>query len=67
VDLDEQRVVLHTGEEVAFHFEIDPTVKKHLRHGLDDIALTLEHKAAIDEFETKHDVQISSASGQRSA
>ena len=58
VDLDEQRIVLHCGEEVAFHFEIDPTVKKHLRHGLDDIALTLEHAGAISEFEKKHDVQM---------
>ena len=58
VDLDEQRLVLHCGEEVAFHFDIDPTVKKHLRHGLDDIALTLEHADAIAEFEKRHDVQM---------
>ena len=58
VDLDEQRVVLHLPEEVAFHFNIDPVVKKHLRHGLDDIALTLEHASSIDSFETSHDVQI---------
>jgi len=58
VDLDEQRLILHSGEEVAFHFEIDSTVKKHLRHGLDDIALTLEHAASIAEFEKKHDVQM---------
>lgn len=60
IDLDEQRVVLHLPEEVAYHFEIDPVVKKHLRHGLDDIALTLEHAAAIDEFEKRHNVQMPS-------
>jgi 3-isopropylmalate/(R)-2-methylmalate dehydratase small subunit len=58
IDLDEQRVVLHLPEEVAFHFDIDPVVKKHLRHGLDDIALTLEHESAIAEFERRHDVQM---------
>lgn len=62
VDLDEQRVVMHTGEEVAFHFNIDPTVKKHLRHGLDDIALTLEHESAITAFEKTHDVQMPATS-----
>lgn len=60
IDLDEQRVVLHLPEEVAYHFDIDPVVKKHLRHGLDEIALTLEHEAAIAEFEARHDVQMPS-------
>jgi 3-isopropylmalate/(R)-2-methylmalate dehydratase small subunit len=58
IDLDEQRVVLHLPEEMAFHFNIDPVVKKHLIHGLDDIALTLEHAADIAAFEKTHDVQI---------
>jgi 3-isopropylmalate/(R)-2-methylmalate dehydratase small subunit len=60
IDLDEQRVVFHLDEEESFHFQIDPVVKKHLRHGLDDIALTLEHVSAIDAFERSHDVQITS-------
>ena len=58
VDLDEQRVVLHMPEEEAFHFEIDRGVKEHLSRGLDEIGLTLEHSAAIDAFEAKHDVQM---------
>ncbi len=58
VDLDEQRVVLHLPEEIAFHFDIDPVVKKHLRHGLDDIALTLEHEASITAFEARHNPQM---------
>jgi 3-isopropylmalate/(R)-2-methylmalate dehydratase small subunit len=58
IDLDEQRVVLHLPEELAFHFDIDPVVKKHLRHGLDDIALTMEHADAIGAFEKHHNVQM---------
>ena len=58
IDLDEQRLVLHLPEEVAFHFDIDPVVKKHLRHGLDDIALTLEHAADITAFEQRHETQL---------
>lgn len=54
VDLDEQRLVLHLDEEVAFHFGINPTVKEHLVHGLDDIALTLREKQAIAEYEGAH-------------
>jgi 3-isopropylmalate/(R)-2-methylmalate dehydratase small subunit len=58
VDLDEQRVVLHLPEEVAFHFEIDPGVREHLRRGLDEIGLTLEQAAEISAFEAKHNVQM---------
>ncbi|HMP73194.1 MAG TPA: 3-isopropylmalate dehydratase small subunit [Kiritimatiellia bacterium] len=58
IDLAEQRVVLHLDEEIAFPFEIDPVVKNHLLHGLDDIALTLEHVGSIDGFEGRHDVQM---------
>ncbi|HTL48709.1 MAG TPA: 3-isopropylmalate dehydratase small subunit [Verrucomicrobiae bacterium] len=58
VDLDEQRVVLHLDEEISFHFDIDPAVKKRLYHGLDDIGTTLQEKAAIDAFEKKHDAQF---------
>ena len=58
VDLDKQRVVLHLPEEVAFHFEIDSTVKHRLIHGLDDIGLTLQHAQTIQRFETSHNVQL---------
>ena len=53
VDLEEQRFVLHLDEEVAFHFELDAAVKQNLLRGLDDIALTLEHEAAIAAYEQK--------------
>jgi len=58
VDLDEQRIVLHLDEEVAFPFEMDPVVKRHLLHGLDDIALSLQHLAAIEAFEKTHETQM---------
>jgi len=57
IDLDEQRVVLHLGEEVSFHFEIDAAVKKRLIHGLDDIALTLKAEDQIGAFERRHHPQ----------
>lgn len=58
VDLEEQRVILHMDEEVAFHFDVDPVVKEHLIRGLDDIALTLEHETDITTFEQQHETQL---------
>lgn len=57
VDLEEQRLVLHLDEEIAFHFDIEPSVKEHLIHGLDDIGLTLKEEAVISAFESRHDFQ----------
>lgn len=58
VDLDEQRIVLHLDEEVAFHFDVDAVVKEHLLHGLDDIALSLKHLSDIETFEKTHITQM---------
>lgn len=60
VDLEEQRVVLHPDEEMAFHFDVDPVVKNHLIRGLDDIALTLEYEKDITAFEVSHNTQLAS-------
>ena len=57
VDLEHQRVVLHLPEEIAFHFEIDPSIKEHLIRGVDEIGLTLQHEENIRAFETRHDPQ----------
>ncbi len=57
VDLEHQRVVLHLPEEIAFHFEIDPSIKDHLVRGLDEIGLTLQYEGGIAEFERRHDPQ----------
>ena len=56
-DLDKQRVVLHLPEELAFHFEMDPSVKERLIHGLDDISITLKYDSAIRTFESHHNTQ----------
>lgn len=58
INLPEQRLVLHLDEEVSFHFHVDPVVKNHLLHGLDDIGLTLAHAEAIAAFEKAHDTQM---------
>ncbi len=54
VDLEAQRVTLHTVPEQHFAFEIDPSVKEHLLLGLDDIALTLAEEDAISTYEAHH-------------
>lgn len=51
VDLENQLVEAPDGE--VFNFEVDPFKKKCLLEGLDDIALTLQKVAHIDEFEGK--------------
>ena len=61
VDLDAQTVILHTPSEETFGFEVDATVKENLLRGLDDIALTLEHEAAITSFEAGHPTYLGSA------
>jgi 3-isopropylmalate/(R)-2-methylmalate dehydratase small subunit len=48
IDLDGQTVTTDTFQA---HFDIDGFLKHRLRHGLDDIALTLEHEPAIGAFE----------------
>jgi 3-isopropylmalate/(R)-2-methylmalate dehydratase small subunit len=52
VDLERRVVVAPDGREVPF--EIDEATRHRLLHGLDDIALTLQHEEAIDAYETAH-------------
>ena len=49
VDLEKQEIKGPDGGTV--HFEIDPFRKHCLLNGLDDIGLTMEKKADIDDFE----------------
>lgn len=51
IDLDGQVVRRPDGSEIKF--EVEPNRKHNLLNGLDDIGLTLEHEAAIGEYETK--------------
>ncbi|UJA21885.1 3-isopropylmalate dehydratase small subunit [Thermoleophilia bacterium SCSIO 60948] len=51
IDVDEQTVDSAAG---VVRFEIDEAVKHRMLSGLDDIAMTLERAASIDEFEAAH-------------
>jgi 3-isopropylmalate dehydratase small subunit len=48
IDVDDQTVDFAGG---VVRFEIDEEVRHRLRHGLDDIGLTLQRADSIDEFE----------------
>ncbi len=50
VDLEAQTITASDGR--AFHFEIDPSRKRCLLDGLDEIGTTLEKAPAIDAFES---------------
>jgi 3-isopropylmalate/(R)-2-methylmalate dehydratase small subunit len=51
VDLERQVVVTPDGREVAF--AIDPATRHRLLEGLDDIAITLQHEAEIEAYESR--------------
>ena len=59
VHLGEQTVTLHTPPPALFRFEIDPSVKDRFLQGLDDIGMTLKEASAIQDFESRHSVQLS--------
>jgi 3-isopropylmalate/(R)-2-methylmalate dehydratase small subunit len=48
IDVDDQTVSYVDG---VVEFDIDEEIKHRLLHGLDDIGITLQNAAAIDEFE----------------
>jgi 3-isopropylmalate/(R)-2-methylmalate dehydratase small subunit len=52
VDLERQVIVAPDGREVPFDF--DETTRHRLLHGLDEIALTLQHEDAIAAYERAH-------------
>jgi 3-isopropylmalate/(R)-2-methylmalate dehydratase small subunit len=51
VDLETQTIVNRYGE--TLRFDLDPSRKERLLHGLDDIALTLRHAGQIRAYETR--------------
>ena len=55
IDVDDQTVTCAAG---VFEFEIDEEVKHRLRHGLDDIGLTLQRAEAIDVFESSGSASV---------
>jgi 3-isopropylmalate/(R)-2-methylmalate dehydratase small subunit len=54
----DQTVTLHASQEIAFHFEIDPSAKERFLLGLDDIAITRKEEKNIREFEARHNAQL---------
>jgi 3-isopropylmalate/(R)-2-methylmalate dehydratase small subunit len=55
VDLAEQRVTFLGAPPKIFSFEIEPSAKKKLMEGLDDIDETLKYEADIARFEENYD------------
>lgn len=49
---DLERCLLADDHGLSLAFDVDPFRRHCLLHGLDDIALTLEHEAKITEYET---------------
>ena len=49
IDLENQTVA--DERDTLASFDVDPSVKHRLLHGLDDIGLTLQHVSEIDSFE----------------
>ena len=54
VDLERRVIVAPDGREVPFDF--DEATRDRILHGLDEIALTLQHEDAIAAYETAHGV-----------
>lgn len=52
VDLQEQTIVL--ADKKQLQFEISPTNKEKILYGLDDIAITLQQKETILDYEKQH-------------
>ena len=54
VDLERRVILAPDGREVAFEF--DETTRDRILHGLDEIALTLQHEDAIASYERAHGI-----------
>jgi 3-isopropylmalate/(R)-2-methylmalate dehydratase small subunit len=54
VDLERKLIVAPDGREVPFDF--DETTRDRILHGLDEIALTLQHEDEIAAYETSHGI-----------
>ena len=52
IDLERRVIIAPDGREVQFDF--DETTRDRILHGLDEIALTLQHEDAIAAYETAH-------------
>ena len=59
VDLERQLIVDPTGREIPFEF--DPFQRECLLNGLDDIARSLAHEDALQEYEESHPPRVNTA------
>ncbi|HEY2537344.1 MAG TPA: 3-isopropylmalate dehydratase small subunit, partial [Solirubrobacteraceae bacterium] len=55
IDLLEQEVRIGGPTAREIPFEIDHEIRHRLLNGLDDVAMTLEQAAEIDEYESGHE------------
>lgn len=65
VDLEAQRVTTPGG--AVLDFAVDPFRRHCLLHGLDDIGLTLQHQAEIEQYEQRRRQEVSWAFLQQGA
>ena len=63
IDLENQKIMRPDGEEIAF--EVDAFRKHCLLEGLDDIGITLQSGAKIDDFEAKQKAAMPWMQGAR--
>ena len=54
ITVDLERCLVTGSDEYTAEFQVDPFRRDCLLRGLDDIGLTLEHEAAISEYEQAH-------------
>lgn len=63
VDLENQRVILHTDDEPVYLFDVEPSAREMLMSGSDPIAVTLQYEDDIRAFERRHNDQLGSRAG----
>ena len=54
--VDLEACTITDDQGLSLSFEIDPSRRHSLLHGLDDIALTLRHEAKIEAYEAAHGI-----------
>jgi 3-isopropylmalate/(R)-2-methylmalate dehydratase small subunit len=54
--VDLEQCTVSDSHGLHLHFELDKTRRHNLLHGLDDIALTLEHEGKIADYEAAHGI-----------
>jgi len=58
IDLENQKVILGSGEQGTYPFKIDAGLKNRLIKGLDDIGVTEQYLNQITTFEKTHSAQM---------